>query len=215
MKRFCNRNWNRALGLAAAVCLVLGLAACGGEAGSFSTGTTSPAASAAQSAPASEASSGTVNTAPGILSAFNAQDLAGNTVTQEVLEGHTLTMVNVWATFCGPCIKEMPELGELSAEYADRGVQIIGMVSDVWTADGAIDPDQVALAQEIADTTGADYLHIIPGEDLYGLLVQINTVPTTFFVDEAGHQVGSAYLGARDKEAWQKILDQMLQEVGA
>lgn len=210
MKRFYNRNWNRALGLAAALALALGLAACGGgEAGSFSTGTTSPAASV------SEAASGAVNTAPGILSAFTAQDLAGNTVTQEVLEGQTLTMVNVWATFCGPCIKEMPELGELSAEYADRGVQIIGMVSDVWTADGAIDPDQVALAQEIADTTGADYLHIIPGEDLYGLLVQINTVPTTFFVDEAGHQVGSAYLGARNKETWQEILDQMLQEVGA
>lgn len=214
MKRFCNRNW-KALGLAAALALTMGLAACGGQAGSFSTGTTSPAASSAQSAPASEAASGAVNTAPGILSSFNAQDLAGNAVTQDVLEGHTLTMVNVWATFCGPCVKEMPELGELSAEYADKGVQIIGMVSDVWTADGAIDPDQVALAQEIADATGADYLHIIPGEDLYGLLAQINTVPTTFFVDEAGHQVGSAYLGARDKEAWQKILDQMLQEVGA
>lgn len=212
MKRFCNRNWNRALGLAAAVALTVGLAACGGEAGSFSTGTTSPAASSASS---SEAQSGAVNTAPGILSTFTAQDLEGNTVTQEVLEGHTLTMVNVWATFCGPCISEMPELGELSAEYADQGVQIIGMVSDVWTSDGAIDPDQVALAQEIADTTGADYLHIIPGEDLYGLLAQINTVPTTFFVDETGRQVGSAYLGARNKESWQKILDQMLQEVGA
>lgn len=212
MKRFCNRNWNRALGLAAAVCLVLGLAACGGEAGSFSTGSTSPAASSASS---SEAQSGAVNIAPGILSSFTAQDLEGNTVTQDVLEGHTLTMVNVWATFCGPCIKEMPELGELSAEYADKGVQIIGMVSDVWTADGAIDPNQVAMAQEIADTTGADYLHFIPGEDLYGLLVQINSVPTTFFVDAEGHQVGSAYLGARNKDAWQEIVDQILQEVGA
>ena len=113
----------------------------------------------------------------------------------------------------GSGVGEAERLG--AAEDADRGVQIIGMVSDVWTADGAIDPDQVALAQEIADTTGADYLHIIPGEDLYGLLVQINTVPTTFFVDEAGHQVGSAYLGARNKETWQEILDQMLQEVGA
>lgn len=209
MKRFCNRNWNRALGLAAAVALTVGLAACGGEAGSF---TTSPAASSASS---SEAQSGAANTTPGILSTFTAQDLEGNTVTQDVLEGHTLTMVNVWATFCGPCISEMPELGELSAEYADQGVQIIGMVSDVWTSNGAIDPDQVALAQEIADTTGADYLHIIPGEDLYGLLAQISSVPTTFFVDEEGHQVGSAYLGARNKETWQEILDQMLQEVGA
>lgn len=193
----------RLLALAAVLCLTAGLAACGSAREEpFST---APAESAAPAE--NETRTG------GILSSFTARDLAGNTVTEEILEGHPLTMVNVWATFCSPCIQEMPELGELAEEYEAKGVRIVGMVSDVWDSEGAIDPAQVALAQEIVDTTGAEYLHFIPGEDLYGLLYQITSVPTTFFVDEEGRQVGSAYLGAREKEAWAEILDQMLTEV--
>lgn len=150
----------------------------------------------------------------GLLTKFNATDLQGNTVNEEILLGHKLTMVNVWATFCNPCIEEMPDLGVLSQEYADKGVQIVGMVSDVMSSDGNIDKEQIALAQEIVDSTGASYTHIIPGEDLYSILYQITSVPTTFFVDESGNQVGKAYLGSRDKESWKVIIDKMLEEVG-
>ena len=148
----------------------------------------------------------------GILSQFSAVDLDGNEVTQEILQGYPLTMVNVWATFCGPCINEMPELGELAEEYREKGIQIIGMVSDSMSTDGSPDAEQMALAKEIAEETGANYTHIVPGEDLYGLLYQISSVPTTFFVDETGKQVGTAYLGAKDKESWQEIMDEMLAE---
>lgn len=148
-----------------------------------------------------------------LLTKFNATDLQGNTVNEEILLGHKLTMVNVWATFCNPCIEEMPDLGVLSQEYADKGVQIVGMVSDVMASDGSIDQEQVALAQEIVDSTGASYTHIIPGEDLYSILYQITSVPTTFFVDESGNQVGKAYLGSRDKESWKVIIAKMLEEV--
>ena len=150
---------------------------------------------------------------PGILSAFTAQDLQGQAVNQEILKGKKLTMVNVWATFCGPCINEMPDLGALAQEYAGRGVQIVGLLSDATASDGSIDPSQVELAQEIVDATGADYLHIVPGGDMMGLLYQITSVPTTFFVDETGKQVGTAYVGAKDKDAWVAIIDQMLEEV--
>lgn len=149
----------------------------------------------------------------GLLTKFNATDLQGNAVNEEMLLGHKLTMVNVWATFCNPCIEEMPDLGALSQEYADKGVQIVGMVSDVMASDGSVDQEQVALAQEIVDSTGASYAHIIPGEDLYNILYQITSVPTTFFVDEHGNQVGKAYLGSRDKESWKVIIAKMLEEV--
>lgn len=132
-----------------------------------------------------------------------------------MLQGHTLTMVNVWATFCTPCINEMPELGELSQEYADRGVQIVGLVSDVLAMDGTLDQDQMELAREIVDSTSADYTHLAPSEDLFNLLGQISSVPTTFFVDENGTQVGGTYIGAKDKDQWQQIIDQLLAEVEA
>lgn len=44
----------------------------------------------------------------GILSQFAATDLDGNEIDQSILEGYDLTMVNIWATFCQPCIREMP-----------------------------------------------------------------------------------------------------------
>ena len=91
----------------------------------------------------------------------------------------------------------MPELGELASEYADKGMQIVGLVPDVTDSDGNLDEEQLELAREIVAETGANYTHIVPGEGLYGLLSQISGVPTTLFVDSNGKQVGTAYIGAK------------------
>ncbi len=149
----------------------------------------------------------------GILSDFSATDINGKEIDESILADYDLTMVNVWATFCGPCIREMPDLGELSAEYGSKGVQIVGLVSDVLNSDGSISPSQVETARDIAAQTGADYTHILPSEDLFGLVAQITSVPTTFFVDSEGRQVGRAYVGSNSKEAWASVIDQMLAEV--
>ncbi|MCI8811517.1 MAG: TlpA family protein disulfide reductase, partial [Oscillibacter sp.] len=52
-----------------------------------------------------------------IFITFEGTDLDGNTVSQEIFSQSKLTMVNVWATYCNPCLSEMPGLGELAAEY--------------------------------------------------------------------------------------------------
>ena len=151
----------------------------------------------------------------GVLSAFSTTDLEGNTLDQSILEDYDLTTVNVWATFCGPCINEMPDLGELAAEYADKGVQIIGLVSDTMDSDGTISDSQVETAKEIVAETGADYRHLLPSDDLLGILSQIYAVPTTFFVDSEGVQVGDAIVTAQSKEKWIETIDGMLAEVQA
>ena len=149
----------------------------------------------------------------GVLSSFTTTDLDGNAIDQSILADAKLTMVNVWATYCSPCLSEMPDLAALADEVAADGVQIIGMVSDVLAMGGGADPDTVALAQDIAAQTGADYLHIVPSEDLYSLMNQITAVPTTFFVDANGAQVGSVYLGARDHDQWAAIIAETLELV--
>lgn len=149
----------------------------------------------------------------GIMGSFNATDIDGNAVDQSIFADYKLTMVNVWATFCGPCLREMPDLGELAAEYKDKGVRIVGLVSDTLDRNGENDQSQVDYAKEIISDTGADYLHILPSTDLFGLLGQISSVPTTFFVDSEGRQVGSAYMGAREKDDWITIIDSTLEEV--
>jgi thiol-disulfide isomerase/thioredoxin len=149
----------------------------------------------------------------GILSSFTAVDLDGNPVDQSVLQSARLTMINVWATYCGPCISEMPDLGKLAGKYGPSGLQIIGLVTDVQDAAGHAVASQVELAKDIVAQTGADYLHLIPGTDMIGLLQQITAVPTTFFVDASGHQVGGTYLGAKSAGDWAEIIENLLEEV--
>lgn len=42
--------------------------------------------------------------------AFTTTDLNGNAVTEEIFLGKALTVVNIWGTFCDPCVNEMPLL---------------------------------------------------------------------------------------------------------
>ena len=182
----------------------LGVAACGGG----EAPPESPSSPASQEEEAPEA-------AP-ILGEFTATDLAGNEVTQSVFEGHPVTMVNVWATFCGPCLREMPDLGALHQEFSEQGFQILGIVTDVQAPDGSISQEQVDLAAQIAEETGASYLHLLPSEDLIAcLLWQVSSVPTTIFVDETGALIGKGYLGSRDAAAWRSIIEEKLEAVSA
>ena len=66
----------------------------------------------------------------GVLSSFNTTDIDSNQVDESVFKGKKLTMINIWATYCGPCINEMPALGKISREYAGEGFQIIGIPVD-------------------------------------------------------------------------------------
>lgn len=148
---------------------------------------------------------------PGILSQFETTTLTGEAVDASLLEGYDLTMVNVWATFCGPCINEMPDIAKIAEEYRDQGVQILGIVSDVMARDGSMDPDQVALAEDIVNETGAGtYTHLMGNGSLSGLLSQIYAVPTTFFVDSEGNQVGNAYVQMLTEDQFRTIIDEML-----
>ncbi len=198
------KRYKRIYAALLAGCLLLSLAACGGG----EAPPESPSSPASQEEEAPEA-------AP-ILGEFTATDLAGNEVTQSVFEGHPVTMVNVWATFCGPCLREMPDLGALHQEFSEQGFQILGIVTDVQAPDGSISQEQVDLAAQIAEETGASYLHLLPSEDLIAcLLWQGSSVPTTIFVDETGALIGKGYLGSRDAAAWRSIIEEKLEAVSA
>lgn len=144
---------------------------------------------------------------------FTAPDLDGNEITQEVFSQAEVTMVNIWGTFCGPCIREMPELGELSKEYADQGLQIVGIVIDALDSKGNISESQTEAAKTIVEETGADYLHLLPSMDLVTAKLQsVTGVPTTVFVDSEGRQIGKEYQRSYSKEDWQEIIGQILEE---
>ncbi len=65
---------------------------------------------------------------------FSMQDIEGETYTQEMFSDYDLTMVNVFTTWCTPCVNEIPDLEKLKNEMADQGVNVVGIVLDA--ADG-------------------------------------------------------------------------------
>lgn len=137
---------------------------------------------------------------------FSSQTLEGEEVTEEIFANADLTMVNIWGTFCGPCISEMPDLGEIADEYAEKGVRIVGIVSDVT------DPENEE-AKAIVEETGADYTHIVTDPSMLdGYLAGVQVVPTTVFVNSEGKKVGDIYTGSRSKEEWSGIIDELLEE---
>ena len=147
----------------------------------------------------------------GSLGEFAMEDVNGETYTQEMFADHDLTMINVFTTWCSPCIREIPDLEKLSKEMEDQGVQVVGIVLDVA---GNADEETIEKAKLLAEKTGAAYPFLIPDAGyLNGRLAGISAVPETFFADKEGNIVGKTYSGSRSFEDWKGIVEKELEGV--
>lgn len=148
-------------------------------------------------------------------------DIEGNPVTKDLFAENDLTLINVWATFCGPCIREMPELEELHQEYRQqeyegKKVGIIGLLVDSSTADivAGLSDEERKLAKEIIEQTGVTYPQILVSDALAQTeFKRIAQFPTTYLVDKDGAFVGEAIAGARTREEWKQVIEEYLQKV--
>jgi len=148
------------------------------------------------------------------LTSFQTKDIFGNDVNQEIFQDYKMTLVNVWGTFCGPCLDEMPYLGELQKEYEPRGVNIAGIVCDVQDENFEILDDQIGLAREIVDSTGAGYLHMIVSIDMIDpVMSNFDAIPASFFVDSNGNIISEFYIGSRSKDDWKALIEENLSKI--
>ena len=129
---------------------------------------------------------------PDQIPAFTAKDLDGNTVTESIFAEKDLTVLNIWGTFCTPCVEEMPELGEWAKSMPDN-VQLVGLISDIF---GDEDTEHHDLAVAITEKAGADFVQIIANSDFNSIMKWVTGVPTTLFVDREGNLVGNPIIGA-------------------
>ena len=141
------------------------------------------------------------------MPAFTAKDLDGNTVTESIFSEKDLTVVNIWGTFCGPCVREMPELGAWAKDMPDN-VRLIGLVIDIA---GDEDTEHHDLAVSIIQNAEADFTQIIANQDFMDILKNVYGVPTTMFVDNNGNIVGDPIIGA-DVDGYKKFVEDYLNE---
>ncbi len=105
---------------------------------------------------------------------------------------------------------EMPDLGELSREYADKDFQVIGIISDARSADS----DESKAAVDIIERTKADYTHLLLSDSMIDSFVsEIYAIPTTIFVDSTGKVLCSSIVGSNAKESWAGAVDKVLEHV--
>ncbi|WP_334109070.1 TlpA family protein disulfide reductase [Methylobacillus sp.] len=117
------------------------------------------------------------------------------------LEGH-VAVVNFWATWCGPCREEMPDLSSLSKTYQNQGVIFLGIAAD-----------DVEKVQEFLKTTKVGYTNLAADFEAMKLSRALGNskgvLPYTIILDREGNIVYS-HIGRIKPEIVQSTLDQIL-----
>lgn len=129
----------------------------------------------------------------------------GSQIDTSILVPYKLTAVNIWATWCNPCVNELPELQKVYEELPED-VNFLGLCVDA--------ADEPELAKEILENAGVKYESIVATDDMTkGFLSYIQAYPTTIFVDGEGNLVGEPLVGAPPKdvaETYLKVINEHL-----
>lgn len=136
--------------------------------------------------------------APQALWNTNLPDATGHSQALSHYRGHPL-VINFWASWCDPCVEEMPALSKLQAQNARKGVQFIGIgIDSASNIDAFLKRVKVAYPVYVAGFGGADLARAF-GNSAGGL-------PYTVIVDSHG-EVRYSRLGRVDPVALQHELD--------
>ncbi|MGP1397778.1 MAG: TlpA disulfide reductase family protein [Inquilinaceae bacterium] len=112
-------------------------------------------------------------------------DALGNSLDLEDFRGHVV-LVNLWATWCAPCVREMPALDRLQRRLAQRGLVVIPI---------SIDREGIAAVAPFYEEHGLDALGVYldpPGQSARAFATP--GLPATYLIDRDGLLIGT-YLG--------------------
>jgi cytochrome c biogenesis protein CcmG/thiol:disulfide interchange protein DsbE len=102
----------------------------------------------------------------------------GGTMSLASLRGK-IVVLNFWASWCGPCKDEAPLLQQISLQYADQGVVVLGIDSQDASSDGRAFAGRYHLTYPLLHTAGSDLSH------RWG----VTGYPETFLIDRGGRVV--------------------------
>ena len=123
------------------------------------------------------------------------KDLKGNVV-----------LVNFWATWCGPCIREMPDLSSIYSELKDKNFKMIGM--------NVFQQPNSKKVEDFLKTNPVSYPILDGNQELVDAFsaadgTNIEAVPTTFIINKDG-KISETIVGGRDKASFLKSINKYL-----
>ena len=191
----------RALTIILAVILLFAAVSCSvPENNEVNTGTKTPAP-----ANTDDGGSGEKNVT-GELAGFVSETLDGQKFSYEFFGEHEITVINLWATWCQPCVGELESFEKLNNAYKDKGVAVVGILFD------SEDDGMIIEGKNILADKGATYTQLRMSESARIMLeeaYQVAAMPTTFFIDSNGDVIKTE-IGANSYDGWVKILEGLL-----
>ncbi len=106
---------------------------------------------------------------------FRVMDTRGEELTLEQYRGQVV-LLDFWATWCGPCIAEMPNVKLAYAKHRDRKFQIIGI-----SLDSSIAPLEAYIQRE-----GIEWRQYLDNTGKISGLYNVRAIPSTFLIDGTG-----------------------------
>jgi peroxiredoxin len=123
---------------------------------------------------------------------FDLLDLDGRRVKLSYFKGK-LVILDFWATWCGPCVREIPHFIELYERYADRGLVVLGVSVD-RAGSGVVD--------SFVERNKVNYQVLMADSQVKGAYGGIRSIPTTFVIDREG-KIQRRYIGYMDKAVFE------------
>lgn len=110
-----------------------------------------------------------------------------------------VVLLNIWATWCGPCRREIPDLITLSSELAPKGVVVVGVSVDD-------NDDRLRTVKNFVEKSRITYMNVIDNDNKdiarhYG----VQSIPMTLIIDRQG-KIVEKIIGARSKDAFMAAL---------
>ena len=133
---------------------------------------------------------------------FRFEKFGGGSVSSSELRGK-IVLLDFWATWCGPCIAEMPVLLKLASEYEPRGVVFLAASRD----DPSVAKVQVGMFIDQRAPSLARYAAF--ADDGTADAYDVSAIPTMVLIDRKG-QLLASYLGAASERTWRARIDAVL-----
>ena len=124
---------------------------------------------------------------------FVLKSIANEEVSLKDMNGKVI-LLNFWATWCGPCLVEIPDLIQLEETYREKGLQVVGIVLGSGSAENV---------GKSVQKHGINYVILMGNNKVTQDYGGIRGVPTTFLIDRRGN-IQKSYVGARSYETFEK-----------
>jgi len=133
------------------------------------------------------------------MPAWQMTDLSGMPVSSTNYSGRILVL-NFWATWCPPCLEELPDLNAFHGANSTNGVVVIG---------AAVDEGDRDMVKRFAERNGLKYPIVFATPEIQLQFGNVTMLPTTFVIDREGRMV-ARFLGAITREELDKAVGPLI-----